>query len=233
MASSESRICVRVLELGSDVGNRHVTRTPAMSDPAEDVPANRPVRWGDRGLQFGALRLGVAGTGPIRAVVQLADQLHRAFEGVKAAVSVVADMHPASTDRTGAVENVEFPVREIGILGPLVRHRADLPVLVMSVDGEGTATGYVRKRLRSSPLSGHCFCRSCSSGRRTAVDAGGPRALGEYLKDMADDGYLFAFQDIRGRYKSEGTFVMIRPRGTRVTRSPSTRGPTRTTRSTG
>ena len=37
------------------------------------------------------------------------------------------------------------------------------------------------------------------------VDAGAPRALGEYLKDLADDGYLFAFQDIRGRFKSEGT----------------------------
>jgi putative CocE/NonD family hydrolase len=42
-------------------------------------------------------------------------------------------------------------------------------------------------------------------------DNGGPRALGEYVKDMADDGYLFAFQDIRGRYRSEGTFVMNRP----------------------
>jgi putative CocE/NonD family hydrolase len=42
-------------------------------------------------------------------------------------------------------------------------------------------------------------------------DVGGPRALGDYVKDMADDGYLFVFQDIRGRYKSEGTFVMIRP----------------------
>src|SRR5438067_1117729 len=30
------------------------------------------------------------------------------------------------------------------------------------------------------------------------VDQGAPRALGDYLKDMADDGYLFAFQDIRG-----------------------------------
>lgn len=35
-------------------------------------------------------------------------------------------------------------------------------------------------------------------------------ALDDYLKDMADDGYVFAFQDIRGRHKSEGTFVMLR-----------------------
>jgi putative CocE/NonD family hydrolase len=32
-----------------------------------------------------------------------------------------------------------------------------------------------------------------------------------YLKDLADDGYIFAFQDIRGRFKSEGRFVMGRP----------------------
>ena len=58
-------------------------------------------------------------------------------------------------------------------------------------------------------------CRSSSSGHRTALTTEHPLRWGSYLKDMADDGYLFAFQDIRGRYKSEGTFVMIRsPRET-------------------
>jgi len=47
------------------------------------------------------------------------------------------------------------------------------------------------------------------------IAAGAPRALDDYLKDLAEEGYIFAFQDIRGRYKSEGVFVMIRPpRGT-------------------
>ncbi len=32
-----------------------------------------------------------------------------------------------------------------------------------------------------------------------------------YMKDLVNDGYAFAFQDIRGRYKSEGKFVMTRP----------------------
>ena len=31
-----------------------------------------------------------------------------------------------------------------------------------------------------------------------------------YTEDMARDGYIFVFQDIRGRYNSEGTFVMQR-----------------------
>ena len=32
----------------------------------------------------------------------------------------------------------------------------------------------------------------------------------QYIKDMAQDGYIFVFQDIRGRYKSEGKFEMQR-----------------------
>ncbi len=31
------------------------------------------------------------------------------------------------------------------------------------------------------------------------------------FEELAADGYIFAFQDLRGRYKSEGTFVMQRP----------------------
>ncbi len=31
------------------------------------------------------------------------------------------------------------------------------------------------------------------------------------LKPMADEGYIFAFQDIRGRFGSEGMFVVERP----------------------
>jgi putative CocE/NonD family hydrolase len=32
----------------------------------------------------------------------------------------------------------------------------------------------------------------------------------DYLKDLEKEGYIFVLQDIRGRYKSEGTFVMAR-----------------------
>ncbi len=41
--------------------------------------------------------------------------------------------------------------------------------------------------------------------------SGAPQSLQGRYKELADDGYIFAFQDIRGRYTSEGTFVMIRP----------------------
>jgi hypothetical protein len=39
----------------------------------------------------------------------------------------------------------------------------------------------------------------------------GYRAVPRFLKTFADVGYIFVFQDIRGRYKSEGAFVMGRP----------------------
>ena len=42
------------------------------------------------------------------------------------------------------------------------------------------------------------------------VEARGPSMLGSYLKDLADEGYVFVFQDIRGRHKSDGKFVMSR-----------------------
>ena len=44
------------------------------------------------------------------------------------------------------------------------------------------------------------------------IDGRAERNFRDYVKELADDGYAFAYQDIRGRYKSEGTFVMTRPR---------------------
>ena len=41
--------------------------------------------------------------------------------------------------------------------------------------------------------------------------AGAERRLAGAFKELAEEGYIFAFQDIRGKYGSEGTFVMQRP----------------------
>lgn len=38
----------------------------------------------------------------------------------------------------------------------------------------------------------------------------GPRLSNRYQL-LADDGYIFVFQDLRGKYQSDGTFMMIRP----------------------
>lgn len=45
---------------------------------------------------------------------------------------------------------------------------------------------------------------------RTPYNADRPNPLNSYLKNLAEDGYLFVFQDIRGRYQSDGEFDMIR-----------------------
>jgi uncharacterized protein len=43
------------------------------------------------------------------------------------------------------------------------------------------------------------------------IDGRAERQFRVYLRDLVEDGYVFAYQDIRGRYNSEGTFVMTRP----------------------
>jgi hypothetical protein len=44
-----------------------------MADPTEDVPPDGPLRQRDRDFEFGALGLGMAGTGRVGAVVELTD----------------------------------------------------------------------------------------------------------------------------------------------------------------
>ena len=105
-------------------------RAAPMADPAEDVPADGPIGRCDGRFDLGALGPGMSGTLGIRTMIELADQFHRPFEGVKVAIAVIADLHPAATGRAVAIEDVELPRCEIGIRRPSIRHRADLQVLV-------------------------------------------------------------------------------------------------------
>jgi putative CocE/NonD family hydrolase len=43
------------------------------------------------------------------------------------------------------------------------------------------------------------------------IDGMAKNSHAQYLKDLEEEGYLFVLQDIRGRFKSEGKFVMNRP----------------------
>jgi len=45
----------------------------------------------------------------------------------------------------------------------------------------------------------------------TARPSGKPSIFASQLRALADDGYIFAFQDIRGRFRSQGEFVLGRP----------------------
>ena len=55
----------------------------------------------------------------------------------------------------------------------------------------------------------------------------GPSAL------FGTEGYIVVYQDVRGRWMSEGEFVNMRPQRTSKARKRSMRAPTPTTRSTG
>src|SRR4051812_46581119 len=105
-----------------------------MSDPTQDVPADGPLGRRDGDFEFRALRPGVTGAAGVGAVVELADELDGTLQGVDATIAVVADIHPATTDRAVAVEDVEFPEGEVGIRGPSVRHPANLHAVARSVD---------------------------------------------------------------------------------------------------
>src|SRR6266568_3677216 len=66
---------------------------------------------------------------------------------------------------------------------------------------------------------------------RTPYEASGNAGMAQRAKELGLGGYILVFQDIRGRFRSEGTFDMNRP-PTPGTPAP-TRAPTPTTRSTG
>src|SRR6202171_1182984 len=124
-----------VLQLRSDPGDRPVTRTAAMTDPAVNIPPDRPLGQSDGDFQFRAFGHQVAGAGRIGTVVELADQFHRTFEAMKVPVAIVTDIHPATTDRAIPVQDVEFPRSEIRIRGPSVRHPANLLAVERSFPG--------------------------------------------------------------------------------------------------
>jgi hypothetical protein len=87
-------------------------------------------------------------------MIELADQLRRAVQCMEAAIAVIADVHHATAGWTGPINDVEFPEGEISIRGPIVRHPADLHVLVRSIDCESAIKGYAKKPCVSSSLSG-------------------------------------------------------------------------------
>src|SRR6476659_5832617 len=101
--------------------------TAAMPDPAEDIPAYGPLGQGEGDFGLGALGLGVAGAVGIGAAVEPAEQLDGPLEGMEPPIPVVTDVHHPSADRPLPIRDVELPVGEVGVLGPVVGHGADLP----------------------------------------------------------------------------------------------------------
>ena len=99
-----------------------MAREAAMPDPAEDVPAEDPMRQGDGGLEFGSDHLVMSRAGRVGAMIELADQMDGPLEVEDAMVAMIADVYGASADRAGAVQDIEFPEGEVGGFRPAVGH---------------------------------------------------------------------------------------------------------------
>jgi len=70
--------------------------------------------------------------------------------------------------------------------------------------------------------------------KRTPYGVGGSAGnFISYLKALADEGYIFVFQDLRGKVGSEGTFVMQSAPRAPGNASALDEAPIRTTRSSG
>src|SRR3954470_1268981 len=113
---------IGVVKFESDLGDRPVPREPSLTDPAEDVPADGPMRKSDHAFLFGTLGLGMSGTVAVGAVVELADQLHWPVEGIETSLAMVTDMHHAAAGGAIAIDDVEVPGGEVEVLGPGESH---------------------------------------------------------------------------------------------------------------
>jgi predicted acyl esterase len=69
--------------------------------------------------------------------------------------------------------------------------------------------------------------------QRTPYGVDGRTPMQAYLRNLADEGYIFVFQDIRGRFKSEGVFDMVRAPRDKSVRSRSMKAAILTTPSNG
>ena len=89
-------------------------------------------------------------------------------------------------------------------LDPIAKRFAQTSTMIAMRDGVKLYTIIYVPRIVNTPLP-FIYLRT-----PYGIESRGPGALQSYLKDLADEGYIFVFQDIRGRHKSDGTFVMSR-----------------------
>src|SRR5262245_53775157 len=110
------------------------------------------------------------------------------FHRVVVLLFIVGSSSPASAQKVGAIDygrrEAMIPMRDGVKLFTIVigPEHASTPVPFLLLRTPYNATGYVGRPFPT-----------------------------EYVRDLAQDGYIFVFQDIRGLHKSEGTFVMNRP----------------------
>src|SRR6266536_2128630 len=128
-----------------------------MANPTEDIPADGPLGQSEGDFGLRTLGLGVAGAVRIRAVIEPASQLDRPQEGMKPPRPVVTDVHHPSAGRALPIEDVELPEGEVGILGPDVGHRADLPAALGSIAWSDQPRDYTCRSRDPRSVADRCF----------------------------------------------------------------------------
>lgn len=94
----------------------------AVSQPAEDVPADQAARKGNGQFGFWADGPGPSGASAVRAVGQAGDQFEGALEGVEAVEAVVADVQGLAALLASVLLDVEDQGEKGGIFGPRGTH---------------------------------------------------------------------------------------------------------------
>jgi uncharacterized protein len=85
-----------------------------------------------------------------------------------------------------------------------------MDVMVTMRDGTQLFTGIMRPTAVSGPLPFLMMRTPYGAESRADALAKGPIGV---MREFVEEGYIFVFQDIRGRYRSGGDFVMTRPAG--------------------
>jgi hypothetical protein len=117
---------IRVVKFGLDLRDGPVPRKSSMTDPAEDVPADGPMRESDHAFLFRTLGFGMSRTVAIGAVIELANQLDWPVERIKTSLAMVTDMHHVAAEGTITLDDIELPGSELNVLGPGESHGAAL-----------------------------------------------------------------------------------------------------------
>src|SRR6266550_8915676 len=85
-----------------------------------------------------------------------------------------------------------------------------MDVMVTMRDGTQLFTVVMRPTAMSGPLPFLMMRTPYGAESRADALAKGPIGV---MREFVEEGYIFVFQDIRGRYRSGGNFVMTRPAG--------------------
>src|SRR5947209_15265367 len=99
-----------------------MARKAAEAEPAEDIPANKPVGQGNLGFRQGAEGVVVSSTARIRAVRQFTAQLQRALQREDAMEAMIANVETTLTERTGLLFDSKRDLDELRAIRPNVAH---------------------------------------------------------------------------------------------------------------